>query len=93
MSAFITEIPVDLEHVKKLLPADTDFEGFNWDHINNKLFMRWGNRKLVTPFSFHMDFPLQLLKDGKLPAQVSNRGEIPVVEKPAEVKHTKAKKK
>lgn len=88
MSDFTTVIPVDIEAVKKLLPADSDILGIEWIKASNSVELKWGNRNLVTPFSFALEFPLEQLKSGKVPFGVKNRGEISVAPEPAK----KAKK-
>lgn len=71
MSAFVTEIPVDIESVRKLLPQDSDFEGIAWNAAKKCVEMKWSNRRLQTPFSFYLPFSIELLQSGGIPAGVT----------------------
>jgi hypothetical protein len=81
MSDFSTFIAIDIDSITKLLPAGSDIYGLAWCPDTNMVELRWGNRKLVTPFTFSMPYDMELLKSGKTPPQVRNMGDIPITEK------------
>lgn len=68
MSSFITPIPIDLAAIKKLLPTNSDILGVEWNAAKSRMELRWSNDRLKTPFTFHHEFPLTLLKKKSLPA-------------------------
>lgn len=68
MSSFITRIPIDLAAFKKLLPNGTDFESITFNAQTNEVEIRWGNRYIVTPFTYHVDFTEAMLKAKQLPS-------------------------
>jgi len=62
MSKFKTAIPVDVEAVKKLLPAGSFIHGVEWNKDTSSVELTWEHDKVVTPFSFAADLPLAVLK-------------------------------
>lgn len=80
MSSFITRMPVDLATFKKLLPIGSDFESITFDPKTNEVQMRWSHRDLVTPFTYHEEFTVEMLKAQELPksVKVRQRTQIPV---------------
>ena len=74
MSAFTTEIPVDIEGVKRLLPKDSYIESVTWNKDTQRMELVWSNHKLRTPYNIPTPFPVQDLHDKKLPKCVTIRG-------------------
>jgi hypothetical protein len=93
MSDFSTFIAIDIDSITKLLPTGSDIYGLAWCPDTNMVELRWGNRKLVTPFTFSMPYDMELLKSGKTPPQVRNMGDIPIGEKTSVDVTTKGGKK
>lgn len=73
MSAYVTKLPVDLESVKKLLPPGSDVESVEFNKDTAEVELKWGNDALQTPYSFHFDWPLSMLQEGKRPEIVKDR--------------------
>lgn len=71
MSNFVTRIAVDVEAVRKLLPkgsfvAAVEFNG-------QEVEVRWAHDHLVSPYTFAVEYPLEELKQRRLPEQVRMR--------------------
>lgn len=73
MSHFSTKIPVDLDAVKKLLPLESHIEAVRWNHDKKELELRWYNERLQSPYTYHQEFPVEMLKAKDLPASVTVR--------------------
>lgn len=73
MSAFLTEIPVDIEAVKRLLPKESYIDGVAWNKDTQKVELTWSNRKLHTPYNIPTPFPVQDMHDHRLPKCVTIR--------------------
>jgi hypothetical protein len=75
MSRFHTSIPVDVEAVKKLLPQrGVHVHGvvINSDDPKQlEVVVDWECDNLRTPYSFPVEFPIQELKEHKLPKGVT----------------------
>jgi hypothetical protein len=67
MSTFSTAIPVDVEAVKRLLPANSFIEGINWNKDLQQVELVWSNSRLVTPFNTATPFTVQQLHDKEIP--------------------------
>ena len=90
MSQFVTQIPVPVEEIKRLLPNQHFLESVTWDPIMQTVDIVWSSPALVTPFSTPQLFPIQNLHDRTLPSVAKYRASVtsaepaaqPVVEKP-----------
>jgi hypothetical protein len=71
MSNFVTELPVDLDRFKSLLPPGSTVEKMELDEKNGSLKIIWRNPGLVTPYSWPWAWPLTLLESAKVPEGVS----------------------
>lgn len=68
MSDFKTTIPVDISAVTKLLPPGSDLLGKpTFDPEAGQVTIHWHNKDLLTPYTFEVDYPIELLRDGKTP--------------------------
>lgn len=67
MSAFLTELPVDINGAKVLLPKGSFVESVTWNAENQTVEMVWSNRDLKTPYTTPTKFPLQMLHDQQIP--------------------------
>lgn len=68
MSVFSTSIPVDTDAIKSLLPVNAIIENVTFD--GKAVRVIWHSGRLVTPYSFPVDFPLDKLKNKTLPDKV-----------------------
>lgn len=75
MSSFITRLPIDVLAFKKLLPNGSDFEGISFNASTNEVELRWSNRYIVTPFTYHEDFTVDMLKSKTLPKTAKLRAD------------------
>lgn len=87
MSKFLTSITVDVESVRKLLPAKA-FQGeIRFNPALSTIEILWEDDNLVTPFTFATEFPLEALKERKIPAGVKLRKQLAAEKSAAEKKH------
>lgn len=75
MSNFVTVIPVDVEAVRKLLPAGSHVESAEWN--GTAVELKWSHHKIETAFTFHLEFPMEHLKAQRLPEGAHERKERP----------------
>ena len=67
MSKFKTSIPVDVEAIKKLLPAGAFLHGVEWDEEQKDVNIIWEHEGLVTGRDYPLEFPRENLEKQKLP--------------------------
>lgn len=67
MSQFLTEIAVDVERVKRLLPRESFVESVTWNATTQAVEVVWSNRNCVTPYTVATPFSVQMLQDQQLP--------------------------
>lgn len=72
MSAFVTEVAVDLDKVRKALPPGSDVLAcdFVQDAAGARVRFTWANDHLRGVSTHGNEFPLELLRARKLPAGV-----------------------
>ncbi len=75
MSKFITSIPIDVESIKGKLPKGCFIHSISWNAEKSKLEITWEHHKLVTPYTFPVEFPVYNLS-GKLPKDVRVAEEV-----------------
>lgn len=71
MSKFVTRIAVDMEAVQKLLPKGTFVCGSTWN--GSEVELTWVHDHLESPWTFEIEYPLELLKERRLPPGVRMR--------------------
>jgi len=62
MSKFKTSIPVDVDSIKKLLPAGSFLHGVSWDAQRSAVDVLWEHDDLKTGRDFPADYSLEKLK-------------------------------
>lgn len=93
MSAFLTKIPIDLEAIKKLLPANHYIEGITFNKDTNEVELTWSHHLFVTPFTFAQEYPISLLSEGKTPESTVKKETLTIQKSLApETKGAKRKK-
>jgi hypothetical protein len=68
VSQFVTEIAVDVDGVRRLLPRESFVESVTWNEITQRVEVVWSNRNCVTPYSIATPFTVQMLHDKEIPA-------------------------
>lgn len=82
MSDFVTSIPVDIETTKKLLPPGAEIDpNLKWNPERQQLELTWRHRNLLTPYTFPLDYPIEMLKARTFPKHASVR-EIKTAQEP-----------
>lgn len=76
MSKFVTSIPVDVESVRKLLPAKAFFIGLKFNAESSAVELSWEDDNLVTPYTDAIEFPVEALKNRQLPKLVRLRKDV-----------------
>ena len=75
MSQFSTKIPIDVEAVKRMLPAKSDVQDVTLGQEADGSFfvvLEWSNDWMRTPFTFAYEWPLDQLRAKEIPAKVTN---------------------
>lgn len=95
MSKFKTDIPIDVEELKKLLPPNHHFTKILFNEDQSAVELHWEHDQMVTPFDFAMSFPVELLKRQQLPkgarmAEEIHREKRQTVEKELEAQRRRA---
>ena len=80
MSTFKTNIPVDVDGVRRLLPKDSFVESVEWNPLTQQVEVIWSNRNCVTPFSVPVEWTVQMLHDKALPKGATIREVAPLKE-------------
>jgi hypothetical protein len=70
MSKFVTSLPLDIEAIKELLPAGSDFSSVEWNKAESRLDFFWEHDKLKTPFTFAHPVSLEALQCEELPREI-----------------------
>lgn len=69
----MTELSVDVDGLRKLLPANASVETLTWNPTTQKVEAVWSHRDLRTKYSIPTPFPLQSLHDRALPPGVEHK--------------------
>lgn len=81
MSDFVTNIPVDIESTRKLLPPGSEIDpNLRWNSESQQLQLTWRHKNLLTPYTFPLEYPVELLKAKEFPKKASVREIKNVVE-------------
>lgn len=75
MSKFVTTLHIDLTQITKNLPKGALVEKVRLDAKNN-VEVLWDCDALVTPYQFHVEFPLKNLVEKELPGGVKQKAQI-----------------
>lgn len=76
MSLFITKIPVDVQAVTDLLPERSIVDSVSLSEDGKSVEIHWQNDCRLSPFTVETEWPLDILKDGMLPAKVLTKEEF-----------------
>ena len=74
MSDFVTNIPVDIESTRKLLPPGAEIDpNLKWNPDIQQLQLTWRHKNLLTPYTFPLEYPVELLRAKEFPKKASVR--------------------
>lgn len=93
MSAFSTTLPLALDYSK--LPPNSFVDKVTVSRDNKHVVVLWHNDRLVSKYTFHQNFPLEMLEDAKLPEGVTHWQSVKsegLAKKPVDKKKGKAEK-